>query len=67
LVATATRTGVEDRVFRISVKIRVTRIDSAKVGKQGNNAAVPLIDTIAYFVNFRNFGPGDYLARFETA
>jgi len=36
LVAASARAGVENRVGRVAVRVRVTRIDFAEIGEQRN-------------------------------
>ncbi len=57
LVAAPTCARVENRVGRVAVKVRITRIDFAEIGEQRNNAPVFLVNSVADFVYFADFVP----------
>ena len=54
-----------DHTGRIAVEVGIARIDSAKVGEQGYEYAVSLIDSIANLVNIAHAIPSVDLAGFE--
>ena len=57
LVAAPTCAGVENRVGRVAVKIRIARVDGTEIGQQRDEPTVFLVDAIADFVNLRNLAP----------
>lgn len=65
LVATSARAGVENRVFGIAVKVRVTRIYFPEIGQQRNQMSAALINSVADFVYLTDLIPGVNFARTE--
>lgn len=65
LVAAPARARVKNRVRRVAVSVRITRIDFAEIGQKRNQFSAALVNSVADAVNFRNLVPRKNFADFR--